>query len=507
MATTTDNGAPSHSTTSDPRLDLFFKTTRDLAKLEVCVPPHLRRDPENEDDPYELHNHIYRLINASWMANEHDTFRILMNWRDCRGGKGDYDAFLVALEYLNTYVPNGRAWVVSNLHLLPEYGSWLDLIKLWHICPSLKDNIMDLIVNQLNKDLDEQTGQISLLAKWIPSENSKWDRFTYDRFYLALCKKLCQKSTNITSEDLRYVRKNYITPLRNQLNLIETKLCTKAYDTIDYSKVPSVAMNRYKATFAAHGGDRYKQYIADLLANKAKINATQVYPHDLVREYLTSSCDEPNDIIEAQWNQIKAKAAATGAFDNSISVVDVSGSMSGTPMQVAIALGLLSCGDWNDHQVITFSKDPSLYTIPSSKTLREQVDILADMPWGQNTNFDKVIDLVHGLVVQGKPIERIFIFSDMQFDKAMDSSSLTHFDRLTTKFKSTNHTVPQIIFWNVRGDTGDFPVTSDQPGVIMLSGYSPSLLTSIMDNEDIDPLSVLFKIIRSPRYDKIVVPH
>lgn len=512
MDTTTENGAPSYSTTSDPRLDLFFKTTRELGKLAVCIPFHLQRDPKHDDDPYEVHQQLYRLINASWMHDELDTMRILMNWRDCRGGKGDYDAFIVALEYLNTYVPNGHKWVTSNLHLIPEYGSWLDLIKLWHICPSLKDDIMDLIVDQLKKDLDamyEPTDPISLLAKWIPSENSKWDRYSKDRFCLALCKKLTHKSkSKVASTDLSYLRKVYIAPLRKHLDLVETKLCTKSYDTIDYSKVPSSAMNRYKYAFAAHGGDRYKQYIVDLFSNKAKINASQVYPHDLVKQYLMHTSDScHNEIIEAQWNEIKTKAINTGAFNNAVSVVDVSGSMSGTPMHVAIALGLLSCGEWNGNQVITFSEDPSLYTVPTSKTLKEQVDLLENMPWGCNTNFDKVIDLVHNLVTQGNPIERIFIFSDMQFDKAMDDTKdLTHMKRLKAKFESTNHPVPQIIFWNLRGNTDDFPVAADQPGVVMLSGYSPSLLSSIMDNEALDSLNVLFKIIRSPRYDKIIVP-
>jgi len=45
------------------------------------------------------------------------------------------------------------------------------------------------------------------------------------------------------------------------------------------------------------------------------------------------------------------------------------------------------------------------------------------------------------------------------------------------------YTPPIIIFWNVRADTVGFPVTSDQKGVMMLSGYSPALMKFILSGE------------------------
>lgn len=497
---TTENGASSYGTTNDPRLDLFFKTTRTLGKLGAS---------------YDENHQLYTLIDASWMQDQEDTMKILMNWRDCRGGKGDYDGFITAMAYINSYVPGGKEWVATICHMIPEYGSWLDLIKLWHLgCSSLKDDIMEVITLQLQKDImTTRTNDanadvpVSLLAKWIPSENSKWDRYTKNRFCLALCRALFPSVKTITSKELRSLRQDYLAPIRKHLDLVEIKMCRNAYGEIDYSKVPSVAMNRYKYAFIDHDNDRFTQYLADVAAKKTKINAGQVYPHDLVKQYLASGSTH-NEVIEAQWQDIKAKVAATGAFKNAISIVDVSGSMVGTPMQVAIALGLLSCGEWNDHQVITFSEDPDLYSVKESTTLHDQVKRLSErMPWGMNTNFEKVIDLIHGLVVDGKKqIERLFIFSDMQFDRAIQDSNQTDMARIRAKFATTGHTLPQIIFWNLRGDTQDFPITTDESGVAMLSGFSPALLTSIMDNDDISPMAILFKIIRSPRYEKIKLP-
>lgn len=505
MMNTTENGAASYGTTNDPRLDLFFKTTRNLGKLEA-----------SDEDNHQLHT----LINASWMVDQQDTMKILMNWRDCRGGKGDYDGFITAMAYINSYVPGGKDWVAAIFALIPEYGSWLDLIKLWHLgCQSLKDDIMEVITSQLQKDivtmriiaLTNETyveAPVSLLAKWIPSENSKWDRYTKNRFCLALCKALFPSVETITSKELRSLRQDYLSPIRKHLDLVEIKMCRNVYGEIDYSKVPSVAMNRYKDAFKDHDKERFTQYLADVAAKKTKINSGQVYPHDLVKQYLESDLDH-NDVIEAQWQDIKAKVAATGAFKNAISIVDVSGSMHGTPIQVAIALGLLSCGEWNDHQVITFSDDPALYSIKEFTTLHDQVKRTSmDMPWEMNTNFEKVIDLIHGLVMDGKKqIDRLFIFSDMQFDQAITDSNQTDMERIKAKFATTGHTLPQIIFWNLRGDTQDFPITTDESGVAMLSGFSPALLTSIMDNDDISPMAILFKIIRSPRYEKIKLPH
>jgi hypothetical protein len=42
---------------------------------------------------------------------------------------------------------------------------------------------------------------------------------------------------------------------------------------------------------------------------------------------------------------------------------------------------------------------------------------------------------------------------------------------------------PNIIFWNVRADTVGYPAAADQKGVMLLSGFSPSLMKFILSGE------------------------
>lgn len=497
----TENGAVSLVSTSDPRVDLFFKTTRDVGVL-----------PSGDDSVVEANKHLYAMIDASMSLHPLDTMKILMNWRDCRGGKGDHRGFIVAMTYISKKYPE---WFLQNYDIIPEYGSFLDLVKLWHYIDDdmeIAAFLADVLIKDLQKMEDNQ--KVSLVAKWIPSEASKWDKPKEVENYLCktkakltLTKVLSMLLCGDKSHKGRaYLRKTYISPLRKHINLVESKMCAKEFDSIEYEKVPSIAMHKYKKAFFRNNKEGIEQYLADVAQGKAKINASQVYPHDLVRGYMMNNSKE-DPVVEAQWKVIKETAQKSGAFNRSIVVCDVSGSMDGTPMEVAIALGLLGL---YENKLITFSESPTLHHVPEG-SLFEQVKNVIDMNWGCNTNFERVMDLVLGLSARNhedanNTIKRIFIFSDMQFDVAVGGNNKTHFNLVRERFANAGVEMPQIVFWNLRGETKDFPVTFDEQGVVLMSGYSPSLLTSLLDGKDITPLLVVQNVINSPRYDLVTAP-
>jgi hypothetical protein len=497
----TENGAVSLGTTQDARLNLFFKTVRDMGVMDEW---------DNEQN-----KKLYTMIDESWDVNPLDTLKILMNWRDCRGGKGDHRGFVVAMRYVAIHY---KEWFDENIEVIPTYGCFLDLVKLWHIIPSeSKRLVMNFLRRCLENDIHTlkrvSDGSVSLVAKWLPSENSKWDRYPGDkreighgRFTHALCRNLFNigDEERVKSSDIKKLRCEYLVPLRAHIDIVETKLCQKMYDDIEYEKVPSVALLKYKKTFKRHDADRFLQYLSDVTNGEKKINASQVYPHDLVRHYLhTHTPLDP--VVEEQWKEIKKKVLASKAFDRSIVVCDVSGSMSGTPMEVAIALGLL--GMFNN-KIITFSKEPQLFHV-NDGPLYQQVRAVRDMDWGYNTDFERVMDLVLGMnasLNNEQSIKRIFVFSDMQFDQAMTNADKTHFEKIKIKFKAAGTEIPQIIFWNLRGDTSDFPVSYDEKGVVLMSGYSPSLLKGLLDGVEITPLQCMLNIIHNERYDIVKAP-
>jgi hypothetical protein len=108
-------------------------------------------------------------------------------------------------------------------------------------------------------------------------------------------------------------------------------------------------------------------------------------------------------------------------------------------------------------------------------------------------------------------ITRLFIFSDMQFDEAVEGGANalfegTNLQLIKKRYDEANLKMPQIVFWNLRGNTRDFPVRHDENGIVLMSGYSPSLLTALIENKQPSPMSILLEIIRAERYSQIRIP-
>jgi hypothetical protein len=60
--------------------------------------------------------------------------------------------------------------------------------------------------------------------------------------------------------------------------------------------------------------------------------------------------------------------------------------------------------------------------------------------------------------------------------------------------------VPNIVFWNLNARSGNVPVKHDKKGVALVSGFSPSIMTSILGADDLDPTNVMLTTLNSPRY-------
>jgi hypothetical protein len=115
--TTTDNGCPSLHTADDPRVDLFFKSVRGLAREEV-------------------QRHIDRILILAKDSEDPsvyvDAFLLWANTRDVRGGKGERQLGHWLLISLASRFPET---VVGVLQLIPEYGSWRDVFALLSMAP------------------------------------------------------------------------------------------------------------------------------------------------------------------------------------------------------------------------------------------------------------------------------------------------------------------------------------------------------------------------------------
>ena len=89
--------------------------------------------------------------------------------------------------------------------------------------------------------------------------------------------------------------------------------------------------------------------------------------------------------------------------------------------------------------------------------------------------------------------KRLFIISDMQFNEIEYRSAgvKTNFEVIEQKYKDAGYTRPQIVFWNVNGSSTDFPVTVDDQGTALISGFSPSVMKAVVNGKDFSPSTIL----------------
>lgn len=384
----------------------------------------------------------------------------------------------------------------------------------------VSDHFAECLKNDMKLYESGEVTKISLAAKWCPSIDSSFDRATL------ICESIARKvfpKTLYTEyegiEDAHYayrvrdrLRKQVLVPLRKALELPEVYIGANRWDSLPYNRVASVAMKLYKDKFLMHDPERFKKYLEDVKAGKAKIAAGALLPHEII-----GSLDDPFDggqVAELQWKRIVDDLMQKGKLRNCMAICDVSGSMHGTPMEVSVALGVLvselSEEPWKG-KLITFSENPELQVLEGD-SLRSRTDFVTEMEWGMNTDFQKVFDLILQVAVNGnlKPeqmIKRLFVFSDMEFDRASANPWETDYQVIVNKYKEKGYgsVVPEIVFWNLR-DSRSTPVLGTQKGVALVSGFSKNMLTLFLDNEGvINPEQVMEAAISGQEYQKLVV--
>ena len=209
--------------------------------------------------------------------------------------------------------------------------------------------------------------------------------------------------------------------------------------------------------------------------------------------------------------------------EDCLAVVDVSASMNGTPMQMAISLGLYVAeknkGAFKNH-FITFSQNPELIEIIGDD-LVGKVDFMKSSNWGYNTNLEAVFDLILNVAIknnlpQSQLPSRLFVISDMEFDDAIQDNSWairkreidkeTLFQTIAKKYKDAGYKVPTLVFWNANSRNDLIPAIEDDGiKVQYASGASPRTFELLLKNETLTALDLMFEAINVERYNCITV--
>jgi hypothetical protein len=322
---------------------------------------------------------------------------------------------------------------------------------------------------------------------------------------------------------MKLTPKQYRKLLVGLSNTVEQKMCAQDWSGIVYPHVPSVAAGRYQKAFLKHDPSGYAAYKAKLVAGEAKINASVAYPYDVVRALRNGDKTVSNEQWKALPNYLE------GSDENILPVVDVSGSMDGvrvagsiTALDVAVSLGLYvseRMGGVFKDQFVTFSGAPALVKLKGS--LSQRYDQMARSAWGMNTDIQAVFKMILKAAVDHKVDQKemptkILILSDMEFDRCIVAGdgkkngyyatnagpvSVGAMSMIEKEYAAAGYKVPQIVFWNLSGRSGNSPVTYNKVGAALVSGFSPSIVKSVLGGEEMTPISIMLKTVMISKYD------
>lgn len=470
----TENGAAAYASTCSDCLDLF-------AAIGA-----LRRENDEE---------IVSRFMKAYAENPNLAMKTLFFARDVRGGLGERRVFRVILAWLAANEPQA---VRKNLEMIAEYGRWDDLLAL--LDTQCESDALCSIKLHLTEDLEAlgNGGDVSLLAKWLPSVNASNAQTVHNAKSIARF---------LGMSDAAY-RKTLV-KLRARISIIENNLREKDY-SFDYEKQPSMAMFKYRKAFLRNDEVRYADFMDKVSSGEAKLHTGTLTPYDIVAPFFHGGATEAErSSINVTW---RAQQDFTGD-ENALAVVDGSGSMygGGEPMPAAVALSLgiyfaeRSIGTFKNH-FITFSERPQLVEI-KGHDIFEKLRYCHEYNECANTDIQKVFELILSAAVknrvpQSELPKTLYVISDMEFDDCAESAETTNFEYARSIFAAHGYALPRVVFWNVASRSRQQPVTMNEQGVALVSGCTPRIFSMIQSGIS-SPYMYMMEILNSERYKSI----
>lgn len=472
--TVTTNGALALKSTTNSLVDLFGSIGSLRSRSE-----------------YEIEKMFINAFNESKVLATKMSFYA----RNIKGGLGERRTARVIWKYIANNYPDIMR---KNIKNIPLFGRYDDLYVF--IGTPIEKDMWSFIKAALEEDIKNMNegNPVSLLAKWLKSVNTS--------------SKESKRLGRLTAKHLGMSPDTYrriLSKLRRYIDVTERKMSANEWNKINYSNVPSVAMNIYRNAFQRNDNERFDAFIYKVNKGEEKINSDTLYPYNIVEKYFHSRLDKKDDVLEAQW---KALPNYINGENNIVVMADVSGSMYGRPIATSIGLAIYfaerNSGDF--HNIfMTFSGNPELVELKGN-TLKDKIKNAANEKWGANTNIEFAFNLVLDVAIKNNvPCEdmpkAIVIISDMEFDECSYTEDWSFYDAMKNKFESKGYKIPNIIFWNVSSRQNIFHASSDCVGVQLASGQSASVFKSIIECIGLDPYEAMVKTLSDPVYDVIKI--
>ena len=492
-------------------------------------------------------------------------YRMIGHTRDIIDGKGEYTLgymmvytwhklypelaqFALRCFYVISNYNDTRCFSVDDENKIHQYGSWKDFKYFCEYCkirdgsvehPLIKYSVQ-LINQQIRFDLSKSNkSNISLAAKWCPREKSSfgwlYETLATDFFSefleTANTDERRRKATLKCKTEYRKILSN----LNKNIDTLQIKQCGKKWSDINFDKVTSISLTKQRKAFlnidiegkirCQDDQDRivcaehFNNHIQKAIKGDIEMKGKRVGMADFTKQAIDLLRFKDNEIerelLNSQWRDNSTQNVALGKM---IAMIDVSGSMDGDPMNVAIALGIrIAEKSLLGKRVMTFSAKPTWVNLEPYSDFVSQVKVVKNAEWGMNTNFHAALDLILDAIVTNKMAPEdvqdmvLVILSDMQMDAGDQSDKKVLYDMMKAKYQEAGIRVhgapykpPHILFWNLRSTSG-FPTLCNQPNASMMSGFSTAVLNSFCELgiaalESCTPWSLLVKNLENDRY-------
>jgi len=494
-------------------------------------------------------------------------YRMIGHTRDIIDGKGEYTLTYMMIHTWYDFFPELAYFAIKCLvdledRSVHQYGSWKDIKYFCEYCKSQGADVhhplikyaIQLLNVQLKKDVSAENK--TLLSKWVPREKSSFSWLyeslacSYYPEYMSSAKSDAQICKAVKKCKTQY--RKLLSELNRKIDTTQIKQCGHQWADINFDRVTSITLAKQKQAFLNVKKDRsvrfagdedrlacaenFKARIKKAAAGEVEMKGKRVGMADftkqafeligkkaeLQRSYNKSTSAEERatiqmeiDLLNSQWRD---SSTQSGALGNMIAMVDVSGSMSGDPMYVAIALGLrIADKSALGKRVMTFSAKPTWVNLDPYNDFVSQVEVVKQADWGMNTNLYAAFDLTLDSIVENKLSPEavqdmiIVILSDMQIDDGDGCDKAALFEKIGIKYAAAGIKVhnkpykpPHLLFWNLRS-TGGFPSLSSSYNCSMMSGFSPALLNQFCEMgidalQSCSPWSILQQTLENERY-------
>ena len=496
--TETENGAIAVKSTLDSVVDLFGT----IGSMRE----------NNYHEPASVNKELLPMFAKAMQENKELAMKTLFYVRDCRGGMGEKEVFkTIMLALLELETEESYLLFKNNIANIVEFGSWKDLLDIFNRTNNsqAKLDIVNYIYDTIHTDirLMNECKTPSLLAKWLPTINSK-SKHT----------KLKAKNLLTLMPKLDFDYRNYCTQARKMLKIVERNIAQKTFNEINYSAVPSRCMLFNRNLFIEKDNKHFNEYLDSLQKGETKINSSVLFPSDITDAYLSKGFDwkgfsyEVDTVLEEQW---KALPNYMDKPLNAICVVDTSASMFGVPMNVATALGIYIAernpSETYRNKCLEFSHIVKFIDFSKAKTLNEKMCCYTYQC--ADTNIEKVFNCILELAIANNLKQEdipthLIILSDMQFNSATgnytnsDRKFKTLMEKIRDKYNQQGYKIPQIIYWNLNVRRLNFPEIA-KDGVCYVSGYSPAIMKAVLNTEILTPLQVVKNAVLVDRYKNV----